>query len=705
MGEYFRENRYFASIQEIPAHVINAFVAAEDLNFFRHKGVDFVGILRALIVNLREGKIKQGGSTITQQVVKNLLLTREKSFVRKIQEAVLAYQIENFLTKEQILELYLNLVFLGNNSYGVKAAAKNYFRKNLSDLTLAEATLLAGLPQAPSKYSPLRNSRAAKARQRYVLDQMVKGGFLSAKEANQIFMKELKIYPANLENYYLAPYYLAEVRKELEEILPEIDIDTEGLTIETFLISDFQHSVEKTLKKHLTELDRSYGYRGPVKSSENVYYPVGIVEKIDRKMGLAFVGINGGTIQLNLKSQEEWFNFDIHEGKKRFKPILDSLKSGDLVEVDLKTNQLVQTPEIEGAAVVINPKGGEVLALQGGFSFKVTQFNRVTQSLRQAGSAFKPFVYLTALERFGYTPLSIVNDVPRTYRIGGQIWSPQNYDEEFEGPMTLTRALERSRNLPAVFVTASVGVSNVIKTARNLGIESKLPRNLTLGLGSGDVTLIELVRAYGAICSEGVLAKTRYVKRVKNSKGQVIYDSDKFLIDNLIQGSDPRAAYILCEMMKYVVKSGTATTLKDFPVAVSGKTGTTNDFVDAWFIASTPEITGGVWIGFDTRKSLGEKMTGGRLAAPLWKEFMGEIYQIINQNKVFGLFNGVQDFPTTTGVTAVYFNPINGRFSLSPVEGFYLGFVKNEDIEKIKPFNVENQENISKEDYLRNPNL
>lgn len=708
MGEFFKERRYFTPFKEIPPSVINAFIAAEDLNFFNHPGIDFLGILRALIVNLKEGRIKQGGSTITQQVVKNLLLTREKSITRKIQEAVLAFQIENYLSKEQILELYLNLVFLGNNSFGVASAAKNYFRKELSELTLAEATLLAGLPQAPSKYSPLNNFKLAKSRQRYVLNQMIKGGMITRKEAEQVFAQKVTVYPANLENYYLAPYYLSEVRKELEEILPEIDIDSEGLRIETFLISDFQAAVEQAVNEKLIELDRSYGYRGPVDKDQRTFYRKAVIKKIDKGTRTIIIEDASGERVLSIPLNT-WLDTKPSDEGRMVRPFFDRVKVGDYIEISSKMDQIVQTPEVSGVGIIINPKGGEVLALHGGFAFRVSQFNRATQANRQAGSAFKPIVYLTALSDFRYTPATVIVDAPRSFRMGGQIWSPSNYDGKFEGRMTLTRALERSRNLPAVLVTANIGVSNVINVARELGIESKLPRNLTISLGSGDVTPLELTRAYGVICSEGVNARTRYVKRVFNSRGQLIYDSDQSLIDNVRQAVDPRASFILTNMMKYVAKSGTAAILRDFPVAVAGKTGTTNEFMDAWFIACTPELVGGVWFGFDFRRSLGDKMTGGKVAAPVWKQMMTSVYSSIDATGGYGIFKKVEDFAETEGVKKIYFHPVTGRISKDIRPGFYVGYVREEDFETLRGIEEEGGDqansSISQTEYFQNPDL
>ncbi len=703
MGEFFREKRYYTKFKDIPPLVVKAFIAAEDLNFFLHKGIDYVGIIRALVVNLKEGRIKQGGSTITQQVVKNLLLTREKSLVRKIQEALLAYQIERHLSKEQILELYLNLVFLGNNSYGVAAAAKNYFRKSLSDLNLAEITLLAGLPQAPTKYSPIRNYKSAKARQRYVLDQMVKGGFISQQEADEAYRAKLEIFKADLSNFFFAPYYLAEVRKELEELFPELDIDAEGLTVETFLISDFQRAVERAVNNHLLALDKKYGFRGSIPDdSRGSHWPLAKITKIDyRNQSIELhMGNNRYLIKFSDQLSDYW----------KDDTIISKIKVNEYVEFDPSELKIKQTPEIQATGILLNPKGGEVLALHGGFSFKVSQFNRATQSFRQAGSAFKPIVYLTAVDKFSYHPMTLISDSPRTFRVGGQIWSPSNYDGEFKGRMTLTKALEQSRNLPAVILTASIGPSSIIQTARSLGIDSKLPRNLTLALGSGDVTPLELTRAYGVICSEGVLAKTRYVKTVKNSKGDIIYDSDKNLIDNVKQVVDPRASFILTQMMKYVILRGTATILRDFPVEVSGKTGTTNEFMDAWFVGCTPDFVAGVWVGFDVKKTLGDKMTGGKVAAPIWKDFMVSVYEKIQKTDGLGVFNISSTFLPPEGVVKVFFNPITGEILNEQVPGAYEGYVRVEDLESIKksqPSSNDSNEvpQISDLKYLESPDL
>jgi len=704
IGEFFKEQRYYAKFNEIPDIVVKAFIAAEDANFWQHKGLDFLGILRAFLVNLKEGRIKQGGSTITQQVVKNLVLTREKSLQRKLQEAILAYKIESSLKKEEILELYLNLVFLGNNSYGVKAAAKNYFRKDLRDLTLAEAALLAGLPQAPSKYSPFNNFALAKERQRYVLNQMLKNGWISETELLRAVKEELKLYKANFQNYFFAPYYLAEVRKEAISVLPDRDIDSEGLIIETFLIPDMQISLERSLRQALIELDKKFGYRGPIgkvsEPSEDLSafksaFRLAVVKQVDPAKSLAVVDLSGKLRTLNLEDDAWYNNFLTKDRQKIKRPVKSYLQASDVIEVDLKEDELTlaQTPEVAAGGITINPKGGEVLALQGGFSYQVSNFNRVTQSFRQAGSAFKPIVYLAAIDQFGYTPLTILQDEPRSFRVGGTIWSPKNYDGEFKGSMSLMKALEQSRNLPAVLVTARIGPKSVIKYARKLGIESPLPRNLTIALGSADINVLELVRAYGVICCEGVYAPTRFIKRVLTSDGKVIYDSNQSLIDNLKEVVSPQSAFILTQVMTGVAKRGTATILKDFPVAVAGKTGTTNNFEDAWFIGCTPNFTTGIWIGFDQKISLGEKMTGGKVSAPVWKHYMLSVYERIKADPSKFSFPLEENFSPPEGVVKVYV--AGSDISLEPIKGALETYLKESDVAKFLKSKETPAENIS----------
>lgn len=623
IGEFFRERRYPVSINKVPEVVKKAFIAAEDSAFYSHPGLDPLSILRAFIRNIQAGEATQGGSTITQQVVKNLLLTSEKKITRKIKEAILSYRIEKQLTKDEILGMYLNQIFFGNTAYGIKAACELYFRKPLSEITLAEAALLAGLPKAPSRFSPISNMPRAKIRQKYVLDQMIQAGFITKEEAEKAFNEDLKVYQASLQNFFEAPYYLAEVRRVLQEEFRDLDIDGDGLEIYTPLDLVAQRYVRSALRKGLRDVDKRRGYRGvvahfkeraeflenyPPQLKSDVFY--GWVVGVSKKTLSVDLGTKTGVLDL---SKTNWI------GNKQFK-VGDVIECAFFEDGEIPKLVLEQTPEIEGAAVIINPKNGDVIAVQGGYSYQRNQFNRVTQALRQPGSAFKPIVYLAAVDSFNYSPTSIVSDAPRTFRIGDTVWSPANFDETFLGNTTLRIALEKSRNLVSVDIVSRIGLTPVIKYASLLGIQSPMGRNLSISLGSSEVTVLELTRAYGVFPGEGVLFPSNFITKIVDRTGKTIFSQET--ITKAKQVISRESAFIMAHMMQGVVQSGTATVVKALERPAGGKTGTTNDFMDVWFVGFTPDWVAGVWVGFDQKKKIGNKETGGRVSAPIWLNFM-----------------------------------------------------------------------------------
>ena len=652
VGEFYRERRYPIKISEIPPVIRQAFIAAEDSGFYSHKGVDPVSILRAFIRNLQSGEASQGASTITQQVVKNLLLTPEKKITRKIKEAILSYRIEKELTKDEILEIYLNQIFFGNTAYGIKAAAELYFKKSLKDVSLAEAALLAGLPKAPSRFSPITNMPRAKQRQRYVLDQMVDAGFISQKEAEVASHEQIQVYPATAQNIFEAPYFVSEVRRVLQEQFPTLDIDADGLQVFTTLDIYANRLVTQALRKGLRAVDKRRGYRGPIDFIEGAdnaifkkrygsYIPKNLndtdvfpalIVAIQKQKNLITVDLGGRTGIVSTKDST-WARRRLTKDERAYStPLEESLKSGDVVEVGVAEDNnpddpvikltLEQTPDLEGAATLINPLNGDVVAMVGGYSYARNQFNRVTQSLRQPGSSFKPIVYLSAIDGFNYTAATIVDDSPRTFKVGDTIWAPNNYDEKFLGPITLRTALEKSRNSISVDIVSRIGLTPVIKYASLLGIQSPLGRNLSLALGSSEVTMQELVRAYGVFPAGGVLFPTILIQKVVDRTGKEIYSADTERFAKARQVIPPESAFIMAHMMKGVIQNGTATSIKSINRPAGGKTGTTNDFMDTWFIGFTPSWTGGVWVGFDQKKKIGDKETGGRVSAPIWLNFM-----------------------------------------------------------------------------------
>lgn len=656
VGEFYNEEarRYPIAVSEIPQHVRNAFLAAEDASFYTHKGIDPVSILRAFYTNIRRGETRQGGSTITQQVVKNLLLTPEKNIERKAKEAVLSFQLETRLSKDEILQLYLNQIFLGNRAYGIKAAARYYFRKEVSALTVAEAALLAGLPKAPSSFSPLINPKEARNRQRYVLEQMVEAKFITQAESEEALKEQVKVYPAPSQNIFHAPFYVSEVRRLLGELFPDINADVDGLRIETALDLTADDLARKTLRKGLREVDKRRGWRGPMARldlpTKEVFFEkiprarAGLREE-DEPVPALVLGVPNARGDVRILLGEEEREFNIKEStwaQKRLMPDQstftqapgDGLRAGDVIEVALRSRNLAkgsdaekailldQTPEIEGALALTNPFTGEVGAIEGGYSYGRSQFNRATQSLRQPGSAFKPILYLAAIDGFKYTPATIVDDSPRTFRAGDQLWTPENYDESFLGPITLRVALEKSRNLVSADIVSKIGVDAVIQYARKLGIESKLGRNLSIALGSSEVTLLELVRAYSVFPAKGVLMEPVLIKRILDRDGKVLFDADEQRVSTAKQVVDPVSAFLMTNLLRGVVESGTATKVKELERPAAGKTGTSNNEMDTWFIGFTPEWTCGVWVGFDVKRRIGEKETGGKVAAPIFLNFM-----------------------------------------------------------------------------------
>ncbi len=669
IAEFFYERRYPVKMSEVPAVVRQAFLAAEDASFYSHPGIDFMSILRALRENLKEGQAKQGGSTITQQVVKNLLLTPEKTLARKIKEAILSYRLEQGLTKDEIFEIYLNQIFFGNTAYGVKAAVRSYYRKELSEVTLAEAAYLAGLPKAPSRFSPLQNPDRARKRQLYVLGQMVKARFISEEQAREAKREDVKFYPAITHNIYRAPYFVAEVRRVLAEQWRALNPDQDGLVIHTTVDVDAYDMAERAMRVGLRAVDKRRGWRGSqvieggdrlsTEEFEQRFKPRTFAEMpVDEPYPAMVESVKGRTVEVRLKGEVKSFDLkDSGWASRRLAkdqqvtnvPIEKSLKVGDIIEVsrgvleettkgkettsDLSRSflRLDQTPDIEGAITLIDPLSGEVYVTIGGYDYGRSVFNRATQALRQPGSSFKPIVYLAAVDGFQYTPSTLVDaratnpdGTPRVFVVGkDQYWSPQNYGGDQAGVVTLRSALERSLNLVSADIVSRIGVDAVIKYAKLLGIESRLGRNLSISLGSSEVTPLEITRAYGPFAAKGVLCESIFINKIENRFGEVIFDANQDRLQRAKQVISEQSAFIMANMMKGVVQSGTATRVKALGRPIAGKTGTTNDQMDVWFIGYTPHWVAGVWVGFDQKTNIGRKETGGGTAAPIWIDFMG----------------------------------------------------------------------------------
>lgn len=663
VAEFFYERRYPVKFSEIPKHVQRAFLAAEDASFYQHPGIDLMSIARAAIKNLETGSFKQGGSTITQQVVKNLLLTSERKIDRKLKEAILSYEIEKKLTKDQILELYLNQIFFGNSAYGIKAASRLYFQKELDQLSIAEAAMLAGLPKAPSRYSPLTQFDRAKNRQLYVLKQMVESGFISESEAREARKEELKVFRATQQNIYHAAYYVSEVKRVLAEKWPTLNPERDGLKIYTALDLQAEEFATAALRNGLRDVDKRRGWRGPLaqipgakkdeflnqfggrvpeKLTAGEIYPA-LVTAISGTSAMILIGEFDGKVDLR---DPVWARRRLDsEDRVSGVELLRSVRIGDVIEVsyhpvkDAKGVEIAgkfvfdQVPEIEGAVVLLNPNSGRVVAIVGGYDYSRSNFNRATQSLRQPGSAFKPIVYLSAVDGFRYSPATIVYDEPREFRVGDEVWTPGNYDETFLGPISLQLALEKSRNLVSADIVSRIGVDAVIRYAKALGITSPLGRNLSLSLGSSEVTLLELTRAYGVFIARGLLIESSLIDRIEDRHGNVIFDLEASQLTRAKQVIDEKSAFVMAHMMRGVVERGTGYKIRELGRPAAGKTGTSNDQMDTWYVGFTPEWACGVWVGFDLKKMIGPKETGGRVAAPIWLQLMQNFLNLEDQRE------------------------------------------------------------------------
>lgn len=747
IAEFYKERRYPVKLSEIPLKLRQAFLAAEDVSFYTHPGIDPISIGRALVKNLQAGRSTQGGSTITQQVVKNLLLTPERNYKRKIKEAILSYRLEKRLSKDEILEIYLNQIFFGNTAYGIKAAAKLYFHKELKDITIAEAAILGGLPKAPSKYSPTDNLPRAKRRQRYVLGQMLKAGFITQAEHDQADKEKIESYRATQQNIYAAPYYVTEVRNLVTHLWKDIDIDSDGLEIHTPVDLEAERIAARAVRAGTRAVDKRRGWRGPIASipgaDEEVFkekymksstmergntYPA-MVTNVSRGSGTVTVTLGDRTTTINVKDASWAKKFLDKQERVSWIKVEDTLRPGDVVEVALKDEakegdkhelQLDQSPELEGALTLIDPHSGRVAAVVGGYDYARSQFNRVTQSYRQPGSVFKPVIYLAAVDAFDYTPATIVSDRPRTFRAGDQFWTPRNFDEKYMGDITLQTALEQSRNLVSADIVSRIGLSSPIQYAKKLGIQSPLGRNISISLGTSEVTLLELVRAYGVLAAGGVLFDSTFIEKIIGRGGEVIYDLEAEKLSKAKQVINPNSAFILTHMLKGVVERGTATVLKQLGRPVAGKTGTTNDHMDAWFVGYTPQWAAGVWVGFDLKKEIGNKETGGKISAPIFLDFMKEFLAVEDNRrqkqseeeaKAEAERLGIEyvapqgmtasDFPVPPGVDPFWINRHSGMLTTPDAPGaIYEYFKKGSEPRRAPPANE-----TTTDSYLESPDM
>ena len=722
IGSYAEERRIVVPIEDVPRHVIHAFIAAEDAAFYDHQGLDYPGIFRALLKNLRAGAVRQGGSTITQQVAKTFLLSSDRTYIRKLKDMVLARRIEQKFDKEQILYLYLNQIYLGSGAYGVEAAAQTYFNKPARELTVGEGALVAGIVPRPSVWTPLKNPEAAKARQIEVLKRMRENAFLTAEAEQEALAQVLEFAETSwTEREAASAYFVEEVRRYLVGRYGEDSVKTAGMKVYTTLRPQRQLAAYRSVRWGLREHDQRQGYRGPIRNVASEAWEELIAElgetnaaeqageELLHRALITKVDVEAEEIELTTGPDRsvrlpledvKWARepnprVDGTREENKLKRVSQAFKSGDLIWLEVEALRLpedplaeeppefdyalYQEPRAEAAIVSIDIETAELDALVGGYSFSRSQFNRALQSRRQPGSAFKPIVYAAAL-RNGYSPASIVYDTPITYvddETGFQ-WKPENYSRSFYGPITLRWALAKSRNIATLKILSDIGLESVVDMARSLGIESPLSDNLGLGLGNSEVTLVELVRAYTVFAASGKLIDPVFIREIRDRNGELLEENVTLIASQLEDGQpdiaqgpaapdaeeeqqltgsalerlmeelresateqngheqiapipeghalDPATAFLMTNMLEAVVQEGTGRRVARLRRPVAGKTGTTNNLFDAWFIGFTPQIAAGAWVGYDQAQNLGRSETGSRAASPIFLKYMREAH-------------------------------------------------------------------------------
>jgi penicillin-binding protein 1A len=733
VGEFFLERRLVVPVNRMPRKLIQAFVAAEDASFYSHKGIDYFGIVRAAFKNLVSMRKKEGASTITQQVTKTMLLTPEKKISRKIKEAILAKRLEDKLSKDEILYLYLNQIYLGAGSYGVEAAAETYFGKPVDQLNLAEMAILAGLPKAPNAYSPVKNLAKAKERQNYVLERMVAEGFITQAEADHARMTPLVLRPGRRAMNDQVAYFLEQIRIYLEQKYGEDQLYKGGLKIYTTMNAGMQQAAYAAVRSGLKEVDKRMGFRGAVRHltleevesfcdkveegidsaslREGETYPA-VVVAVDPTKGIATVRVGDRTGILDRKGMAWAGRLTlVNKYGKPDKPSR-SLTLGAVLDLQVVTPDqnrqgavfvLDQVPEVQGALVSIDPSSGGVKAMIGGYDFRKSQFNRAVQARRNAGSAFKPIIYAAALEK-GLTAATVIEDAPVEYPAGlGKIWSPKNYDNQYRGPVTMREALTNSINVVSVKILEIIGVDYAVAFAQRLGFTSKIEPNLSLALGTASVSPLELTSAYTAFANKGIYYPPYYIVKVTDSEGKVLEEHPLPLppeslnlqeigetgpaeplprvitppqpvlpsagsssVTRGTQATTVEVAYLITNLMESVVQSGTGHRAAAIKRPVAGKTGTTNDMRDAWFVGYIPQLVTGVWVGFDNQaRSLGSGGSGGLAAAPIWADYMVKAVSRLP----------IQGFEPPETVSVVRVSPTSGELSKGN-DGIAESFVK-----------------------------
>ena len=645
IGEFGEERRSVVAIREVPKPMLDAILAAEDERYYRHKGVDYMGVARAALANFTQIGPRQGASTITMQVARNFFLTREKTVTRKVNEMLLAFKIESSLSKDQILELYINQIYLGQRAYGFAAAARIYYGKTLDQLTLAEAAMLAGLPKAPSSFNPVANPARAKLRQRYVLRRMREMNVISAEQQADADKQQLTVKNAINEFATKADYVAEMVRKAMYERYRE-DAYAIGLKVFTTIRVDHQNAANAALRAGVLAYDRRHGYRGP---EAYVDLPVNAAEEKLEEVLQDYadsedlrVAVVTEASPKRIKAYRrggEWVEIADAGLRIAAEALSDRgnpnqrVRRGAIIRVqadDKKRWSIAQLPAAEATLLSVDPRDGAVWAMAGGFDFARSQYNHATQALRQPGSSFKPFIYSAALEK-GFTPASIIEDEPLSFsaaQTGGEAWEPKNYDGKYDGPMSMRAALVRSKNLVSIRILQAIGTRYAQDYITRFGFEAKLhPPYLTMALGAGNVTAMQMAGGYSTFANGGFRVKPYVIQRIEDGRGNILFEERPLRAnENAERVIDERNAYIMTSMLRDVVRSGTATAAMRLGRGdLAGKTGTTNDFLDAWFCGYNAELVAVAWVGYSQPKTLGRNETGGAVALPIWISYMGAV--------------------------------------------------------------------------------
>ncbi len=682
IAEFYVEKRILTPLEDIPLSLKQATLAVEDSNFYYHFGIDPKAIFRAFLTNLKAGRVVEGGSTITQQLSKTLFLTTDRNLTRKIKEAILAIRMELIFSKDEILEMYLNQIYYGHGSYGVEGASRTYFGKHVQDLTIEECAMLASLPKAPNNYSPYKNPKRAKKRRNHAIRRMLHHGFISEAQAAEAQASEFNLGEVT-DMLNRAPYFVEHIRQFLQDTYGSKKLYRGGLKVYTTLNMDSQEVAQKAVRENLLVTDKRYGYRGPIGTiqvkdnllmAQNTLLELndfseeqkpdvgallkGAVLEVTDDDALVLLGRDEGVIELKDMDWARRPNIKVDGQWARISRARDALSVGDLIlvrvlgtrEEDMRWSlALEQEPDVEAGLISLESGTGHIKAMVGGYDFSKSQFNRAVQAIRQPGSAFKPIIYAAAIEE-GFNPASIIIDSPIIFKEKEDAfdkWKPVNFEEKFYGPTPLRTALTHSRNVVTVKLLQNIGVKRAIQMARNLGITSHMANNLSIALGSSGVTLYELTSAYSTFANLGQRINPIAVRLIENRDGEVLYTAQPSITQPISSG----VAYTITSLLQSVVENGTGKKVKVLKRPVAAKTGTTNNYVDAWFIGYTPEVVTGVWVGKDEDEPLGANETGSRAAIPIWLQYMKEVLAGVP----------VRNFPVSDEVVFMKINPESGK--------------------------------------------